>query len=302
MPFHRRDFLKLSSLAVPGALLPVRNLFAQEGGGAFQALRRNVGAFHGRGGTIGWLINADAVVVVDSQFPDTATQCLNGIRERSDRPVEALINTHHHGDHTAGNSAFREAAKKIVAHDQVPVLQRRAAQRTSSEDQQTYADTTFSETWTLEAGDEKVRAKYYGNAHTGGDATIFFENANVVHMGDLVFNRFYPFIDRPSGASIRGWIRLLESVAAEHSDDAIYMFGHGQEGFGVIGDKADLLHQRDFFTALLDSTQQAIQQGQSKEDVSRIESLRGFENYVGPVEWISLAASFGVAYDELTEE
>jgi cyclase len=302
MSFDRRDFLKLSSLAVPAALLPIRSLLAQGGGGSFQELRRNVGAFHGRGGTIGWLINDDGVVVVDSQFPDTAAQCLEGIRSRSDRPLNALINTHHHGDHTAGNSEFREAAHKIVAHERVPDLQRRSAQQAGSEDRQAYPDTTFSESWTLEVGDEKVRAKHYGNAHTGGDATIFFENANVVHMGDLVFNRFYPFIDRPSGASIQGWIRLLETVTEEHADDTIYIFGHGQEGFGVIGEKADLLHQRDFFTALLDSTQQAIQQGKSKEDVSRIESLRGFENYVGPVEWISLAASFGVAYDELTEE
>lgn len=302
MSFRRRDFLKLSSLAVPAALLPVRHLFAQEAGGAFQELRRNVGGFHGRGGTIGWLINADGVVVVDSQFPDTAAQCLDGIRDRSDRPLEALINTHHHGDHTAGNSAFREAARKIVAHAQVPVLQRRAAEQAGTEDGQTYAETTFSESWTLEVGDEKIRARHYGPAHTGGDATIFFENANVVHMGDLVFNRLYPFIDRPSGASVQGWIRLLESVLGEHSDDAVYIFGHGQEGFGVIGDQADLKQQRDFFAALLETTRQAIQEGRSKEDLGRIESLRGFENYVAPVDWISLRAALEVAYDELTTE
>ncbi|HUG44341.1 MAG TPA: MBL fold metallo-hydrolase, partial [Acidobacteriota bacterium] len=143
---------------------------------------------------------------------------------------------------------------------------------------------------------------HYGPAHTGGDATIFFENANVVHMGDLVFNRLYPFIDRPSGASVQGWIRLLESVLGEHSDDAVYIFGHGQEGFGVIGDQADLKQQRDFFAALLETTRQAIHEGRSKEDLGRIESLRGFENYVAPVDWISLRAALEVAYDELTTE
>jgi cyclase len=299
MILRRRDFLKFSGLGLAAASLPARLLIGQDG--VFRELRRNAGIFSARGGTIGWLINPEGVVVVDSQFPDTARLCLDGIRSRSNRPIDALINTHHHGDHTMGNGVFREAAETIVAHARVPELQRRAAGQ-SGGDQQVYADTTFEESWRLQVGDETVRAKHYGPAHTGGDATIYFEKANVVHMGDLVFNRLYPFIDRPGGASIRGWLRLLESVMAEHSGDTLYVFGHGQESHGVTGSRADLELQRDFFTSLLETTQRAIRDGSSKEELAQVESLRGFEGYVAPVDWISLPAAFGVAYDELTEE
>jgi len=43
---------------------------------------------------------------------------------------------------------------------------------------------------------------------------MMFERANVVHMGDLVFNRLYPYVDRPGGASVRGWVARLEEATA----------------------------------------------------------------------------------------
>ena len=75
-------------------------------------------------------------------------------------------------------------------------------------------------------------------------------------MGDLVFNRRQPFIDRPGGASIQGWITLLEQVAKAHGNDTIFVFGHAGDGFKVTGGKADLQTFRDFLTALLDVTPQ----------------------------------------------
>ena len=53
----------------------------------------------------------------------------------------------------------------------------------------TVPDRTLTDVWGLEHGDEKVRIKHYGPAHTGGDVVIYFEKANVAHMGDLMFNR-----------------------------------------------------------------------------------------------------------------
>ena len=52
-------------------------------------------------------------------------------------------------------------------------------------------------------------------------------------MGDLMFNRIYPVIDRPGGASIRHWVVVLEEVAKTYPADAIYVFGHGNAKFGV---------------------------------------------------------------------
>ena len=61
-----------------------------------------MGIFHRRGGTIGWLVNRDGVVVVDTQFADTAPNFLDGLKQRTPRQIDVVINTHHHFDHAGG--------------------------------------------------------------------------------------------------------------------------------------------------------------------------------------------------------
>ena len=139
---NRRDFLFRAGAAAIG--LAARNsLIGQTspgGGGApahlppvteFKPLRRNTGYFTGRGGTIGWLVNPDAIVTIDTQFPDTASICLGGLPGRGDRKIDAVVNTHHHADHTSGNRIFRPVAKILVAQVNVPGLQAAAFERTS---------------------------------------------------------------------------------------------------------------------------------------------------------------------------
>ena len=175
----------------------------------FTPIRRNVGYFTMRGGTIGYLIDPTGVVVVDSQYPAEAKVCLDGLNERSkNRPVALLINTHHHHDHSDGNISFSGVAKKVV----VAREGRRAHEGTRRGDrppttEQLYPDTTFDKNWSESVGDEKrVRAKFYGPAHTSGDVVVTFERANVAHMGDLTFNQRHPVVDRAAGASIKNWI------------------------------------------------------------------------------------------------
>ena len=128
-----------------------------------------------------------------------------------------------------------------------------------------------------------------------------FERANVVHMGDLMFNRLHPFVDRSSGARIASWIDSLGQVVAEHDADTIYVFGHGSPSAGVTGDRSELTHLRDYFSATLELTQREIQAGGSKEEIAATESLLGFEDYVSPFPLLSLSGVLGVAYDELSE-
>lgn len=301
MSWTRRDFLGASALALLSGRIP--GTFAPRGRapGELVELRRNVGIFTARGGTIGWLHDPRGALLVDSQFPDTAGSCLAALRERGAAGVEALINTHHHADHTAGNGVIRPAARHIVAHQRATELQRRAAEGNDSAAAQVYADTTFEREWTLEVGEERVRAKHYGAAHTGGDCTVHFERAGVVHMGDLVFHRAFPFVDRAGGASVPGWIALLEAVAEEHPQDTLYLFGHARPGAAVTGSRADILLQRDFLVAVWERAERAVAQGQSREEATALEVLPGFPDHVALVEWLNLAAPLGAAYDEARE-
>jgi glyoxylase-like metal-dependent hydrolase (beta-lactamase superfamily II) len=300
MQFNRREFVTVTSLGV--LTLAQRSLFAQAPAGApqaptvpkFEDVRRNVGAFSARGGTIGYLITPEAVVVVDSQFADTAAMFLEGMKPKTSRKFDLLINSHHHPDHTGGNKVLQPNVAKIVAHANVPGLQKKQAAAQKSEANQAYADTTFDKEWKTTVGKETVSAKYYGPAHTGGDIVIFFENANVVHMGDLMSYQRNPRADRPSGASIVNWGTVLENTVKDHSADTIYIFGHSKVGERVTGSSKDLLALRDYFTAMLAFTRKAIASGQSEAEVMKAAAIPGFES------WEGTPTALQAAYQELT--
>ncbi len=304
MRWTRRELL-ISSSAVVSGLWRVVPLAAQTGqqppvpspAMVFTPLRGNTGVFIGQGGTIGWLVSPDGVVVVDAQMPVSAKACLDGLNERSSgRRIDALFNTHHHGDHTGGNGVFRPAVKTIVAHARVPELQKATA-KPGTEADLVLADTTFTDRWSLKLGAETITAAHYGAAHTGGDSVVTFTEANVVHMGDLVFNRRMPVLDRPGGCRIAAWAVVLEKVAAERPSDAIYVFGHAKPGLGPTGSRADLLLQRDFLTALLLHVRAQVTAGRSKEEIVKASAeLKGFAEH-GPLTERVLTS----AWEEVTE-
>ena len=246
------------------------SLFAQQPQAApapvFKEIRRNAGYWTAQGGTIGWLINPAGVIAVDSQFPQTAAPCVEQLLKTSGKSeIATLINTHHHGDHTGGNGVFRPKTKQIIAHANVPKymkstydqgLARRAQQNppptTPAPPEPVLPDKTLTDVLAFDHGDDRVSIKHYGPAHTGGDVVILFEKANVAHMGDLMFNRAHPVIDRTNGASIANWTKVLQTVAAELPADTIYIFGHAGAGREVTGSRADLTHHANYLVALLE--------------------------------------------------
>ncbi len=311
MSLTRRDFLTASSLGLAASALDLRTLVAQAAQTpqappqtAFTMVRGTVGYFTGQGGVIGWHVDPKSAAVIDSQFAATATICLEGIRKRAGgRRIDVLVNTHHHGDHTGGNGVFRPVTRSIIAHSNVPALQREAAATAAKNakpgapppPELVFADTTYEDTWRQPVGSETLALKHYVPAHTGGDSVVTFEKANVVHMGDLVFNRRHPVIDRPGGASIANWVKVLDTVAAEHTSDTIYIFGHSAPKFPITGTKADLAYMRDYLSALIELVRGEMKAGKSREEIVKItDPLMGYPDH-GPL----TARVLGGAYDEL---
>jgi len=317
---NRRDFLLKSGAAFSLGLLARGPLSAQTPSTGspqatpvrvqqpapvteFRPLRGNVGVFTGSGGSIGWLAEpgSGSLVAVDTQFPNTAAIFLRDLPGRGGRNFDAVINTHHHGDHTGGNGTFKPVTKTIVAQANVPALMLAAAKRSPDAPAPTLPDATFPERWSQDFGKERISARYFGPAHTSGDIAVHFEQANVVHTGDLVFNRIYPVIDRPAGASFRGWVTRLEELVKNYPADAIYIFGHGSAKFGITGGHADILAFRDYISALLAHVEKEIKAGKPKDEIVKLENFPGFADlHVPPGRGNRLGGNLGAAYDELT--
>jgi glyoxylase-like metal-dependent hydrolase (beta-lactamase superfamily II) len=164
-----------------------------------------------------------------------------------------------------------------------------------------YPDTTFTHTWSTDAGDERIVARHHGRAHTSGDAVITFERANVVHMGDLAFHRRHPVVDRAAGASMRNWARVLEQVVNAHAPDTIYIFGHAGEGLPVTGSPADLLQFRDYLGAVLAFVERQVAAGRSREEVLAMRApLAGFEAWGPFAQQAGARDPVTVAWEEVT--
>jgi cyclase len=298
----RRKFLGISFVMSGTALLPapLRSMMMQND--RFHALRGDVGIYSNRGGTIGWYNAADALVVVDTQFPDTAIDCLSGLMLRNERRFDAVINTHHHGDHTGGNGVFRPYTRQILAHANVPGLQRAATESQGNAGTQTYPDHVYHEAYSMDAGGETLHLQHFGPAHTGGDSVVAFERANVVHMGDLMFNRIYPFIDIDGGASVTGWIETLKTVVDSFDRDTIYIFGHADSGHEVTGSYRDLDFLRSYLESLYEYVAKGRDEGKSADEMKTAESLPGFESIRSPGTFLSLASNIDAAYRDITRE
>ena len=161
-----------------------------------------------------------------------------------------------------------------------------------------FPDATFEKTWGETIGNETITASYDGPGHTGGDAVVHFERAQIVHMGDLLFHEIHARVDRPAGASIQNWIVILEKTSKQFPADTIFIAGHAKTGVAPAGDRAAVLRFRDYLTAALELTRQGIARGQAKDAIAATPALPGFETYQGGGP-LTLKGVLENAYDEL---
>lgn len=302
MMTHRRVFIQKMALASGMILTPwqkvLAGLFTQDPAYKLELLRRNVGAFTERGGTIGYLISTDGIVVVDTQFPEQAQHLIGEIKKRTEKRIDLLVNTHHHGDHTAGNIAFKGLVNKVVAHENSKKNQQRQAAERNAEATQLYPDTLYQDKWSQKVGDEIISLRYFGAAHTNGDSVVHFENANVAHLGDLIFNRRHPFVDRPGGASINNWIKVLEGILQEYDNETLFIFGHAGEGHPITGDKQDIKAMQQYLQKVLDLVSSKIKEGQSLEEVLTLTEIPGATEWKGD----GIQRPLTAAFEELSEQ
>jgi cyclase len=295
---NRRNFIQHSAFAL-GTFSFSNSLFGNtffDNPYKMKILRGDVGVFTERGGTIAYLQTKKGFAVVDSQFPEQSTHLITELKKLSEKPIQLLINTHHHGDHSSGNIAFKGLVEHVVAHENSLKNQQATAQKAKTEDKQLYPDVTFTDTWKGKVGKESIKAHYFGAGHTNGDSLIHFENANILHMGDLLFNRRYPFVDRAAGANIKSWISVLDKTLSTFDNETIFVFGHAFDPEKITGSKEDIKVFKDYLEKLLVFTESEIKAGKSKEEFIKNKSVTGVTEMQGD----GIIRSLTAAYEELT--
>ncbi len=185
-----------------------------------------------------WFLNNTGIVVGDGGIllvdqcgtVDRGRALLDTVRRLSGSTVYALVNTHHHGDHTFGNFLLPESVPIIGHHRTRTEMVATGTAITALFQGPEWGaievrppSVTFTRELTVWLGDLEVRLIHFERpAHTTNDTIIWIPDREVVFSGDLVFNGGTPFALQ---GSIPGWRQTLPDVGALGA--SVLIPGHG---------------------------------------------------------------------------
>ena len=224
----------------------------------------------GAGGNIGVSAGEDSVFVIDDQFAPLVPKIQAAIAKVASKPVQFVLNTHWHFDHTGGNEAFGRAGAIIVAHENV---RRRMTseqfiefmkRKEPAAPKAALPVVTFTGTLSFHLNGEEIRVVHLPHAHTDGDSIVHFTGSDVLHMGDIFFNRMYPFIDYSSGGSIEGVVAACDRALAMVGGQTKVIPGHGP-----LATVAELRAYRDMLAAVAARVRKALDEGRSDEEIAK---------------------------------
>lgn len=260
-------------------------------------LAPGVDVLFGQGGNIGVSHGEDGTVLIDDQFAPLTPKIQAAVTALGATPVKFLINTHWHGDHTGGNENFGKAGALIMAHDNVRVRmaspQTRGDRTTPASPKVALPVVTYHDGLSLHLNGDEVRTHHMHDAHTDGDSIVIWKKANVVHMGDLYFNKIsLPFVDLNSGGSVKGMLAAIEKTLTLINPQTKVIPGHGP-----MATHTDLVGYRDMLKSLIGAVQAGITAGKS---VDQIKAMKPAAQWDVPGGFISGDAFVEMAYKSLT--
>lgn len=267
LPAKRRVASAKQSNSIP--IDRIAQMRAQAGNANLQTLKLRDGIYmiSGAGGNMVALDGPDGKVLVDSSFSSVAAKLRQVLESLSNAPLKVLVNTHWHFDHTDGNAPIHDAGALIVAHENTrkrlstPQYMAALDMHFPPSPAGALPQLTFKDGFQLFFNNEELALGYIPPAHTDTDIYIHYLKGNVLHMGDIWFNGFYPFIDASTGGNINGMIAAASSALNLADNETKIIPGHGP-----LGDKAGLTKYRDMLATIRDRVQALKSSGKSVQE------------------------------------
>lgn len=191
----------------------------------------------GAGGNIAVHTSADSVFVIDAGVPNRAADVVAAVTAVAGASLaggkKMLFNTHYHFDHVGANELMAAAGFTIVGSTN---CRRRNGETIKLEDlgmtaeplpERARQSVTFGDGGMSLYVPDEVRLVKFPASHTDTDAVAMFTKHNVLHTGDLFFNKWFPVIDRATGGSLEGMIAATKLLIGMCNPQTRIIPGHG---------------------------------------------------------------------------
>jgi len=191
----------------------------------------------GNNATFGFIITTDGVVLIDSGGTyQGARQIDRLVKSITDKPIVKVINTGGQDHRWLGNGYFKNQGAEIIAseaavkdqkariQDQLIVLSNLVGEQFIEETDAVYADTTFKERFTFEAGETIFELHHSGQAHTPGDSFVWLPQKKIMFTGDIVYVERMLGIGSQSNS--KSWTAVFQTMAAYKPRYLIPGHGH----------------------------------------------------------------------------
>src|SRR5882724_11950980 len=227
---------------------------------AINKVKNDLYYVEGDGGNVAVYITNEGVILVDDKFEQDHDQIVAKVKSVTSQPIKYILSTHHHADHSGGNTKFHTSAEIIsTANARANIV---AHKQSNAPDNMVPARVVFTQETAVFLGGKEARARYFGRGHTNGDALVYFPALRTLHTGDLMSGKT-PLIDYPGGGSVVEWTKTLDEAMKLDFDTVI-------PGHGPVTDKAGLLAYRNNVEKLRTRVSGLIRQGKSQEDVGKV--------------------------------
>jgi cyclase len=214
----------------------------------------------GDGGNVAVYVTSEGVIMVDDKYEPDFDNIVAKVKSVTSQPIKYILSTHHHADHSGGNTRFSSIAEIIsTANARANIVQHK---QSNAPPNMVPARVVFTDEAAVFLGGKEVRARYFGRGHTNGDAVIYFPALRTIHTGDLMAGKT-PLIDYPGGGSVVEWTKTLDEAMKLDFDTVI-------PGHGPVTDRAGLLAYRNNVEKLRNRAAAMIREGKSQEEVGKV--------------------------------
>src|SRR5262245_20740512 len=221
-------------------------------------------------GNIAVSVGSDGVFLVDTMYAQMHQKIVNAVKALSPLPIRYVVNTHLHGDHTAGNASMSKLGAVIISHEN---MRKRMADSPGAPSAGTLPVLTYSDNLTLHFNGEEIQIYHPAPAHTDGDSIIYFRKANAAHVRDIPSSLRYPNIGVNDGGTVDGMMAVARQLMTIVKPDTKIIPGH----LGPIVGFREIEQQLTMFAAVRDRIAAAIKAGKSEAEVVASKPTRDFD-------------------------